>query len=116
MILNSILKVFRFWMAMSHATSYGVYISQLILLARASSQVNDFNNRIITATCLKQGYRCHKLRKTFSKFDRRHSDLLSKYKVGLKAFLQDCLYEPEFYRTYSINSERVLAKLIFRAI
>ena len=31
----------------------------------------------------KQGYRYHKLRKTFSKFYRRYYDLISKFQVGL---------------------------------
>ena len=54
----------------SRSTSYGVYISQLIRFARASSYVADFNNRnkLLTQKLLKQGYRYHKLRKTFSKF------------------------------------------------
>ena len=41
--------------------SYGVYISQLIHFARASSHVNDFNNRkkFLTAKLLKQGFRYH---------------------------------------------------------
>ena len=48
-------------------TSYGVYISQLIRFARASSNVSDFNcrNKALTAKLLKQGYRYHKLRKAF---------------------------------------------------
>ena len=48
-------------------TSYLVYISQLIRFARASSYVADFNtrNKLLTQ-CHKQGYQCHKLRKTFS--------------------------------------------------
>ena len=55
------------------STSYGVYISQLIRFARASSYVADFNtrNKLLTQKLLKQGYRYHKLRKTFSKFYRR---------------------------------------------
>ena len=54
------------------STSYGVYISQLIRFARASSYVTDFNtrNKLLTQKLLKQGYRYHKLRKTFSKFYR----------------------------------------------
>ena len=52
------------------STSYGVYISQLIRFARASSYVADFNtcNKLLIQKLLKQGYRYHKLRKTFSKF------------------------------------------------
>ena len=52
----------------SRSTSYGVYISQLICFARASSYVVDFNthNKLLTQKLLKQGDRYHKLRKTFS--------------------------------------------------
>ena len=54
------------------STSYGVYISQLIRFARVSSYVADFNtrNKLLTQKLLKQGYRYHKLCKTFSKFYR----------------------------------------------
>ena len=38
-----------------------------------------------------------KLRKTFSKFYRRHNELISKYNVGLKTLLNEGLSEPEFY-------------------
>ena len=52
------------------STSYGVYISQLIRIAKASSYVADFNtrNKLLTQKLLKQGYLYHKLRKTFSNF------------------------------------------------
>ena len=83
----------------SRSTSCGVYISQLIRFARVSSHVNDFNtrNKVLTAKLLRQGYRYHKLRKAFSKFYRRHFDLVSKYNVGLKALIPQGLSEPEFY-------------------
>ena len=44
------------------------YISQLISFARASSKVADFNtrNKLVTQKLLKQGYRYHKLSKTFT--------------------------------------------------
>ena len=47
--------------------SYGVYISQLIRFARVCNHVTDFNarNKCLTAKLLQQGYRYHKLRKTF---------------------------------------------------
>ena len=52
------------------STSYGVYISQLIRFARASSHFADFNthNKLLTQKHLKQGYPYHKLRKTFLNF------------------------------------------------
>ena len=73
--------------------------NKLIRFARASSNVADFNahNKNLTAKLLHQGYRYHKLRKTFSKFYRRHYELVSKLNVGLKTLLHQGLSEPEFY-------------------
>ena len=75
-------------------TSYGIYISQLIRFARVSSHVADFNarNKSLTAKLLQQGYRYHKLRKTFSKFYRRHYE----FNIGFKTLLHQGLSEPEF--------------------
>ena len=77
------------------SASYGVYISQLIRLARVSCHVDDFNtrNNVLTAKLLRQGYRYHKLRKAFSKVYRRHFDIVSKYNVGLKTLLLQGLSE-----------------------
>ena len=68
-------------------TSYGVYISQLIRCARESSHLIDFNarNKSLTTKLLQQGYRYHKVRKAFSKFYRRHIELVSKYNTGLRS-------------------------------
>ena len=79
--------------------SYGVYISQLIRFARASSHVTDFNNRnkFLTAKRLKQGNRYHKFPKAFSKFYRRHFELVEKYHVSLKKLMQQGICNPEFY-------------------
>ena len=81
------------------STSYGVYISQLIRFARVSSHVADFNarNKSLTAKLPQQGHRYNKLRKTFSKFYRRHYELVSKFNVGLKTLVHQGLSEPEFY-------------------
>ena len=87
------------------STSYGVYISQLIRFARVSNHVTDFNarNNILPGKLLHQGYRYHKLRKTFSKFYHRQYELVSKFKVGLKSLLQRRLSESEFMVTWSVN-------------
>ena len=79
--------------------SYGVYISQLIRFARASSHVTDFNNCIkcLTAKLLKQGYRYHKLRKAFS------FELIEKYHVSLKKLMQKGICNPEFMEIWYIN-------------
>ena len=93
------------------AASYGVYISQLIRFARVSSHLTDFNtrNKLLTAKLLNQGYRYHKLRKAFSKFYRRHSDLVSKFNLGLKSLLQQGLSEPEFYGDLVYNFRKIYA-------
>ena len=79
--------------------SYGVYSSQLIRFARVCNHVADFSARSkwLSAKLIQQGYRYHKLRKAFSKFYRRHYELISKFDVGLKTLLREGLSEPEFY-------------------
>ena len=54
-------------------------MSQLIRFAR----VDDYNirNLFLTAKILKQGYRYHKIRKAFSKFYHRHSELIVQHWV-----------------------------------
>ena len=80
-------------------TGFTFLISQLIRFATVSSHVADFNarNKRLIAKLLQQGYQYHKLRKTFSKFYRRHYELVSKFNVGLKTLLHQGLSEPEFY-------------------
>ena len=104
------------------STSYGVYISQLIRFARVSSHVADFNarNKSLTAKLLQQGYRYHKLRKTFSKFYRRHYELVSKFNVGLKTLLHQgtglkhfCIKAPEFYDDLVYKFKKIVGRADF---
>ena len=97
------------------STSYGVYISQLIQFARVSSHVDDFNtrNKVLAAKLLRQGYRYHRLRKAFSKFYRRHLDIVSKYTVGLKTLLLQGLSEPEFYGDLAYKFRKIIDKNVF---
>ena len=99
----------------STCTSYGVYISQLIRFARVSSHVADFNarNKGLTAKLLQQGYRYHKLRKTFSNLYRRHYDLVSKFNVGLKTLLHQGLMEPEFYGDLVYKFKQIVGRAVF---
>ena len=95
-------------------TSCGVYISQLIRFARASSNVNDFTcrNKALTAKNLRQDYRYHKLR-TFSNFYRRHSRLMEKYNVSLSKLLQQGISEPEFYGDLVYRIRKIVRKSNF---
>ena len=96
-------------------TAYGVYISQLICFARASSSGSDLNcrNKSLTAKLLRQGYRYHTLRKTFSKFYRRHSRLVEKYNVSLRKLLQQGISEPEFYGDLVYRFRKIVGKSNF---
>ena len=99
------------------STSYGVYISQFIRFARASSHVADYNtrNELLTQKLLKQGYLYQKLRKTFSKFYRRYYDLISKFQIGLKSLLRQGLSEPEFYGDLVYKLKKIDDSYIFSA-
>ena len=99
------------------STSCGVYVSRLVRFARASSYATDFNarNKLLTRKLLKQGYRCHKLRKTFSKFYRRYYDLISKFQVGLKSLLRQGLSEPDFYGDLVYKLRRIVGSGCFSA-
>ena len=79
--------------------SYSVYMSQLIRFARVCSNVDDFNNRnlFLTAKLLQQGYRYNKIRKAFSKFYHRLSDLMVKYNIGLNLFCNKA-YQNLFFK------------------
>ena len=95
--------------------SNGVYISQLIRFAIVCSYVDDFNNRnlFLTAKLLKQGYRYHKIRKTFSKFYHRHSELIVKFNIGLKTLLLQGKSEPIFYDDLVYKFKRIVGKSDF---
>ena len=92
--------------------SYGVYISPLNRFARVCSIVDDLNNRnlFLTAKLIKQGYRYHKILKTFSKFYQRHSELIVKYNIGLKTLLQQGISEPIFYGDLVYKFKRIVGK------
>ena len=77
-----------------------------------SSYVDDFNtrNKVLAAKLLRQGYRYHKTRKAFSKFYRRHFDIVSKYNVGLKTLLLQGLSAPDFYGALLYKFRKIIGK------
>ena len=80
-------------------------------------QLNKGNvgNKLLTQKLLKQGYRYHKLRKTFSKFYRRYFDLISKFQVGLKSLLRQGLSEPDFYGDLVYKLKKIVGSNNFSA-
>ena len=90
------------------SASYGVYISQLIRFARVSGHVDDFNtrNKVLTAELLGQGCGYRRLRKAFSKFYRRHFDMVSEYNVGLGRCFCGAFRSLSFMGTWCVGSEK----------
>ena len=65
---------------------------------------------------LKQGYRYHKIRKAFSKFYHRDSELIVKYNIGLKTLLQERTHfvsEPIFYGDLVYKFKGIVGKANF---
>ena len=75
-------------------------ISQLVRFARCCTSILDFHlkNLRITSKLLTQGYRYHKLRKTFGKFFRSYSELLSKFAdISFQEYASKGISHPVFY-------------------
>ena len=90
--------------------SYGIYISQLVRFARCCTSVLDFHskNLQITSKLLTQCYRYHKLRKTFGKFFRPYSELLSKFgDISFQEYLSKGISHPVFYGDLVYKLRRV---------
>ena len=90
--------------------SYGIYISQLVRFARCCTSVLDFHskNLQITSKLLTQGYRYHKLRKTFGKFFRSYSEPLSKFcDISFQEYLSKGISHPVFYGDLVYKLRRV---------
>ena len=81
------------------APSYGVYISQLVRFARVCSDVSDFNERnlFITEKLLHQGFRYHKIVKTFYKFYYKYKDLVRKFGCTRRVLVISGISHPKFY-------------------
>ena len=74
--------------------SYGVYISQLIRYARASTLYDDFLSRsCLTSKLMGQGYERFKLISAFKKFYGRHKILVDRYKVSVTHIISDLFLE-----------------------
>ena len=97
------------------SASCGVYVSQLIQFAGVSGRVGDFGARGggLAARLLQRGCRCHKLRKTFSGFCRRHCGLVSGFGVGLGALLHRGLSEPGFCGGMVCGFKRIVGRADF---
>ena len=93
--------------------SYGIYISQLVRFARCCTSgflllIFHSKNLQITSKLLTQGYRYHKLRKTFGQFFRSYSKLLSKFgEIPFQDYVSQGITHPVFYGDLVYKLRRV---------
>ena len=94
-----------------HLTGFTYHIL-FVRFARVSSHVADFNtsNQILTAKLLKQCYLYHRLRKTSSKLNRHHYDLVSKFNTALKSLLKQGISEPAFYGDLVYRFNKIIGR------
>ena len=89
---------------------YDITIQELVRFARCCTSVLDFHskNLQITSKLLTQGYRYHKLRKTFGKFFRSYSQLLSKFgDISFQEYVTKGISHPVFYGDLVYKLRRV---------
>ena len=73
--------------------AYGVFVSQLIRYARASSLYTDFLDRsvLLARKLLKQGYQLPRLESSLKKFYGRYHELMDRYGVHVSQLCRDVL-------------------------
>ena len=81
-------------------------LQKCVLILMTSTTLNKY----LTAKLLKQGYRYYKIRKAFSKFYHRYSELIVKYNIGLKTLLHQGISEPIFYGDLVYKFKRIVGK------
>ena len=90
--------------------SNSIYISQLVRFARCCTSVLDFHskNLQITSKLLTQGYRYHRHRKTFEKFFRSYSELLSSFgDISFQEYVFKGIFHLVFYGDLVYKLRRV---------
>ena len=92
-----------------------ISFNSFVLQEHLALLLNNTRNKLLTQKLLKQGYRYHKLCKTFSKFYRQHYDLISKFQVGLKSILRQGLSEPDFYGDLLYKLKKIVGSNNFSA-
>ena len=76
--------------------TYGVYVSQLIRIARICDNYSDFVTRhhLLTSRLIKQGFWYTKLCRAFKKFARHHFLIFRKFGVSVKNHIQQGICLP----------------------
>ena len=85
---------------------YNLRIKELEMQDNVKPKPLDFSNKDIDVINFK----------AFSKFCRRHFDMMSKYNVGLKTLLLQPIAEPEFYGDLEYKFRKIIGKNNFLII
>ena len=100
-------------MSLSLHPMESISLNSFVLLEHLAMLLTSTHNKLLTQKLLKQGYRYHKPRKTFSKFYRRYFYLISKFQIGLKSLLRQGLLEPKFYGDLVYKLNKIVGSNIF---
>ena len=87
-----------------------IFLNLFVLLECVLMLMTSTTETFLTAKLLKQGYRYHKIRKAFSKFYHRNSELIFRYDIGLRTLLQQGISEPIFYGDLVYKFKRIVGK------
>ena len=113
--LNVLYQVYVFWADRKNKMT--VLASDWLRHVLTSlTSVFDFHskNLQITSKLLTQGYRYHKLRKTFGKFFRSYSELLSKFgEISFQDYVSQGIAHPVFYGDLVYKLRRVKGEANF---
>ena len=85
----------------------------VVTLKNRMTRFQHFINHVAMWACSntqEQNDKLHKIRKAFSKFYYRHSELIVKYNIGLKTLLQQGISEPIFYGDLVYKFKRIVGK------
>ena len=88
-----------------------IFLKLFVLQESVLMLMTSTTETYLNVKLLKQGYRYHKIRKPFSKFYHRHSELFVKHIIGLKNLLQQGISEPIFYGDLVYKFKRIVKKI-----
>ena len=76
--------------------AYGVYVSQLVRIGRICSNYSEFiyRHRLLTTRLIRQGYRYTDLQKSFVKFAKKYTQIISKYGYSVRRHLEEGISLP----------------------
>ena len=102
------------WVVTPRLPPYCVYISQLVRFARCCTSVSDFNSKNLQITSKQFTQTYITSLKTFRKFFRSYSDLLSNFgEISFQEYVTEGISHPDFYGDLVYKLRRVKCEANF---